>query len=317
EVLAEREFDIGRFYYLRESFGASIARLQSLVDKYPLYSRADEAYYLLGQNYEGQIQRIHKSPTCDVHMLPRNCMQEAAKARAISELSKKAAAEYSTIVTRYPLMDRSDDAKKRLEALHEPVPRPTKAAVARNKAEIESRGERTMFGQMKSLIKKGPDVSTAAHYGEPTLVEPEPISATEIQKQEASAFLGSAAPSGNKLGVEIVKPNQPAGGDVPPAADANATPFGTSAAGNAALPSPATPDPNELEPNQPADPNELKPTDSGGGDASLPPPTQVNEIGQSSSSATAKADDSTPATDQDISSSKKKKKSGLKKINPF
>jgi outer membrane protein assembly factor BamD len=58
EVLGEREFGIGRFYYLRESYPASIARLQSLVEKYPLYSRADEALFLLGQNYEGQITRI-------------------------------------------------------------------------------------------------------------------------------------------------------------------------------------------------------------------------------------------------------------------
>src|SRR6202041_1071480 len=34
EVLAEREFGIGRFYYLRQSYPASIARLQSLVEKY-------------------------------------------------------------------------------------------------------------------------------------------------------------------------------------------------------------------------------------------------------------------------------------------
>src|SRR5689334_22861487 len=33
EVLADREFGIGRFYYLRESFAASIARLQTLVEK--------------------------------------------------------------------------------------------------------------------------------------------------------------------------------------------------------------------------------------------------------------------------------------------
>ena len=34
------------------------ARLKSLVDTYPLYSNADEALYLLGQNYEGQIPRM-------------------------------------------------------------------------------------------------------------------------------------------------------------------------------------------------------------------------------------------------------------------
>src|ERR1700684_3551172 len=43
EVLGDREFNIGKFYYLRQSYNASIARLQSLVEKYPLYSRADEA----------------------------------------------------------------------------------------------------------------------------------------------------------------------------------------------------------------------------------------------------------------------------------
>ena len=32
EVLAEREFDIGRFYYLRTSYPAAIARLKTLVD---------------------------------------------------------------------------------------------------------------------------------------------------------------------------------------------------------------------------------------------------------------------------------------------
>ena len=42
EVIAEREFRVGRFYFLKESYPAAIARLQSLVDRYPLYSKADE-----------------------------------------------------------------------------------------------------------------------------------------------------------------------------------------------------------------------------------------------------------------------------------
>ncbi|HTT19564.1 MAG TPA: outer membrane protein assembly factor BamD [Candidatus Sulfotelmatobacter sp.] len=314
EVLADREFSIGRFYYLRESYAASIARLQSLVDRYPLYSRADEAYYLLGQNYEGQIERIRKAITCDVHMLPRGCMREADKARAISQLSKEAAREYDKILTRYPLMDRAEDAKKRLAALHESIPRPTKAAVAQNKAEIESRGEKTMLGQMKGLIKKGPDMSQAATVGDPPLVDPEPLSAVDVQRNEAKAFVDASSPGNKSVGVEIINPNQPP--STPPAADATPSPnpFG---APPAAATAPAANDPNELKPDQPADPNELTPTNTGA-DTSLPPPTQVNEIqNQSSSSSTAKAGDSTPASDEDISSSKKKKKKGLMKINPF
>src|SRR5579862_2185648 len=64
EVLAEREFGIGKFYFLRLSYPASIARLKSLVEKYPLYSRADEALFLLGQDYEGQIAQVRARPNC-------------------------------------------------------------------------------------------------------------------------------------------------------------------------------------------------------------------------------------------------------------
>src|ERR1019366_5243124 len=90
------EFEIGRFYYLRQSYPASIARLQSLVEKYPLYSRADEALYLLGQDYEGQIARMRTAPTCDAQGLPRGCATEALKARYIGELTKNARSEEHT-----------------------------------------------------------------------------------------------------------------------------------------------------------------------------------------------------------------------------
>src|ERR1043166_4540505 len=52
EVLGAREYSIGRFYYLRQSYPAAIARLNSLVERYPLYSQVDEALFLLGQAYE-------------------------------------------------------------------------------------------------------------------------------------------------------------------------------------------------------------------------------------------------------------------------
>ncbi len=318
EVLAEREFEIGRFYYLRESHPASIARLQSLVDKYPLYSRADEALYLLGQNYEGQITRMKTAPTCDVHGLPRGCVLEAVKARYIEQLSKRAAEAYSKILTRYPMMDRSDDAKRRLTALHQPIPRPTKAAVAQNKAEEASRHESTMAQRLMGVIKKGPDTTKAAGYGEPSLVDPEPVAASDVPRREA---LGAVEGGGkNTVGVEIVKPDQSAASAL--GASSNATPASGSPFGAppANPPQPAAPDPNELKPNVPADPNELTPNDNAS-DQTLPPPAQVNEIQQgqssSSSSVSAKSDNSTLASDQDLSSSKKKKKKGLKKIVPF
>jgi outer membrane protein assembly factor BamD len=321
EVLAEREFGIGRFYYLRQSYPASIARLQSLVEKYPLYSRADEALYLLGQDYEGQIARIRLAPTCDKTGLPRGCATEEAKSRYIGELTKKASAAYDQIMTRYPLMDRSDDAKKRLLALHQAVPRPTRAMVAQNKAEMDSRSETSMAQRFMGLIKKGPDVSAAAKVGNPTLVDPEPVAATKVIQSEAFAAAGIPEPGNNKLGVEIVKPDQPKPADAAAASDQSAlgggSTFGRADAAPAQQP---VNDPNELKPNVASDPNELTPTNNGT-DAALPPPVQVNEIHQGESGATASAaakpDASALATDQEISSSKRKRKKGLKKLDPF
>jgi outer membrane protein assembly factor BamD len=316
EVLADREFGIGRFYYLRDSYPASIARLQSLVDQYPLYSRADEALYLLGQNYEAQIARIRTAPTCDAKGLPRGCMLEAAKAKYIEGLTKEASKEYDKILTRYPMMDRADDARKRLAAMHQPVPRPTKGAVAQNKAEIASRSESSTVQKMLGLVKKGPDVSQAAHTGEPALVAKDPVPPTEIVKGETQAAFGVADSGDKTVGVEVLNAKQPgtAGlpaetGTTPPA---GGSPFGAAATGST-QPA-AVPDANELKPNAQPDPNELKPTDTGA-DPSLPPPTQVNEI-QQGQSVTAQSDASAPASDADLSSSKKKKK-GLKKIVPF
>ncbi len=266
EVLADREFQIGRFYYLRQSFPASIARLQSLVDRYPLYSRADEALYLLGQNFEGQILRLRSAPSCDAHGMPRGCTNEVAKAKYIDSFTKSAAAAYDKILTRYPIMDRADDARKRLAALHQSVPRPTKAAVAQNRAEDASRHAATTTQRLMGIIKKGPDVSGAPTVGEPTLVDTDPMSARDVLGKEVGDVMASMAPSSGRKGatIEIVKPDQPAATGATPPSETPApggSPFGRTAA--AADNQPAAPDPNELKPNAPPDPNELKPTDSG------------------------------------------------------
>jgi outer membrane protein assembly factor BamD len=315
EVLGEREFQIGRFYYLRESYPASMARLKSLVEKYPLYSRADEALYLLGQNYEGQMARLKTTPTCDVHGLPRGCTPEAAKTKYIETLAKSAADAYDQILTRYPVMDRADDAKKRLVALHQPVPRPTRAAVAQNKAEESSRHDSTTLEKFIRVIKKTPDTSQAAKVGEPPLVDPTPLSSNDVVQQETVAAMNAGR---NSVGVEIVKPELPPSTDSgapPDATPTGGSPFGQPGAASAQTRTPAA---NELTPN--ADPNELKPADTGV-DPTLPPPPQVNELaGQSSAASTSPATvsaDTTPASDKEISESRKKKKKGLKKLNPF
>ncbi|HZZ15355.1 MAG TPA: outer membrane protein assembly factor BamD, partial [Candidatus Sulfotelmatobacter sp.] len=191
EVLADREFNIGKFYYLRQSYPASIARLQTLVEKYPLYSQADEALFYLGQDYEGQIAQLRARPVCKSFNTPPGCVGgETTKAKIIDEWTKQASAAYSQIITRYPLMIHSDDAKKRLAALHQPIPRPTKAAVAQNRAEEDSRREANTLDRLMSVVKKGPDTAQAAKVGEPTLVDPTPVSANQLAGETMRRALG-------------------------------------------------------------------------------------------------------------------------------
>ena len=85
EVLADREFGIGKFYFSRLAYPAAIARLKTLVDRYPLYSGADQALYLLGQSYEAEINTVRKNPRGG----------EVVKARMIDDLTKDAAAAYA------------------------------------------------------------------------------------------------------------------------------------------------------------------------------------------------------------------------------
>jgi len=316
EVLAEREFRVGRFYYLRESYPAAIARLRSVVDRYPLYSQADEALYLLGQAYEGEIAMVRSRKG-----------NEVAKARMIQEFTNGAAESYSRIVTRYPLMNRMEDAKARLEALHQPVPKPTKTAVAQNKAEEDSRRETGMFGRVMRNFQKHPDVAQATKVGDPTLVDPQMVSATEVVQKAANAMRGTSTPADNNaVSIETVGKGAPPANQAAPRSD-TANP--ERPVDNSAAPPPA-PDPNELKPNVAPDPNELKPNVADESGQALPPPQQVNELAPGANQAipdAAKTGDgktsdtassaNEPADDAAVSSSKRKKKKGLRKIVPF
>ncbi|HEX6505557.1 MAG TPA: outer membrane protein assembly factor BamD [Terriglobales bacterium] len=326
EVLAQREFQVGRFYYLRSSYPAAIARLQSVVDRYPLFSGADESLYLLGQSYEGQITNIRASK-----------MQEAAKAKLIQAFTKNASDAYSKILTRYPMMGRSDDAKHRLLALHQPVPTPTKAALAQNQKEEDSRRSSGMFGHLMGNFSRHPDVAQATKVGDPTLVDPKPVSATDVVAAANRAiFSAPSKTADNKVSVETVKEGAPPPNEAAPRSDAPpaAGPDTTNAPANS---TPATADvetvpaSNPTAPpaagtnNTPADSNnsgigELKPNVAPD-PQTPPPPAQVNEIQQgaesgdansatSSSSSSSSSADQAGAKDnsQNVSSSKKKKK---------
>ena len=310
EVLAQREFNIGRFYYLRQSYPAAIARLKTLVDRYPLYSGADDALYLLGQSYEGEIALVRANPRAN----------EVAKTKLIEQFTKDAAEQYSRIITRYPAMDRAVDAKDRLQALHQTVPRPTRAALELNKKEMASRLQSGAMANVMGTFEKRPDVSRAAHMGEPTMQDNDPVTPGDIIRRANQALIGGD----NTVKAQAVSGSIPQSQEVP---RSDAQPTETAAPPQPA-PQPEQPaaaaqdQPNpaagELKPNVAADPNELKPNVAPDGNE-LPAPTQTNEIqsGSSSSSATASSSSSSKDDLVDISSSRKKKKKGLAKLKPF
>lgn len=216
EVLAEREYRIGRFYFLRQSYNAGIARLKSMVDTYPLYSKADEALFMVGQAYEGEIEMVRLATRLD----------ERRKAQLIKQYEDGAAESYSRIVTRYPAMARYEDARNRLKALDRVVPKPTEEAIALNKKEEASRGDLSRFGTVWSNFQKKPSAAlvAATKVGEPTLVDPKPTDAPTLART-ATKILAGNTPGENKVSAEAVKDGSvPESQPVPRSQDENDKP---------------------------------------------------------------------------------------------
>jgi outer membrane protein assembly factor BamD len=307
EILAEREFRVGKFYFMRQSWAAAIARLKSLTDTYPLYSGADEALFLLGSSYQASAEVYRKIPG----------MREDVKGKMIKQAEDNAATAYDRILTRYPVMERAVDAKRALEGMHRPVPTATPDAIALNKKEQESRSETGMMGRIMNNLHKGPDVAQAVKIGDPTLIDPPPTSAPQLIHQANEDMLNAAAGAksgGGKVTLEPVKAGTPPPNQPVPRSDSNETPD------NNGVP--------ELAP--------IPNSDSNATPAQTTPPTQVNEMNNpehqtndanaqtssSSSSTQPAATTVSQSQDQsgqnaDYSSSKKKQKKGIRKIVPF
>jgi outer membrane protein assembly factor BamD len=324
EVLAEREYMIGHFYFLKEVYPAAIARLKSVSDTYPLFSGADEVLFELGTSYEREVDIVRRSK-----------LPEVAKGVLIKQYTEGAAASYDRILTRYPLEERADDARKRLQALKQPVPKATDAAIAEDKAEIASRGATGHFGKLMENFHRGPDVSDATKVGEPTLVDPKQASAPDMVRAATTSIIGSILAGPNTVGASAAT-----GTGAPPAANGAAPRSDAAPAPAGATPAPAPVVTGGAESGPPASDNnavpemknDLQPTATTpppGATAPAPaattaPPAPVNDAATSSSSetsapatpaASASATQAAPPANANQESSSKKKKK--KKLWPF
>lgn len=166
EVLGESDYKIAQFYYLKGAWPAARGRFEEIARNYPDFSRADEALWYLGQTYEHLKQPGNAVPS------------------------------YSQILTEYPLSPRADDAKDRLTAMHQPIPKPTKAVLARAEADAAlERPRRDLIARMTELMSSAPNVSATRHG--PVRLGPKP---GEVEAAKTQA----PAPAGASIAVQAV-----------------------------------------------------------------------------------------------------------------
>lgn len=180
EVLAQRQFEIGSFYAGHENWGASIARLQTVADSYPLFSHSDMTLITLGDAYASQAQAFSRAN-----------LPPAAKAELVKIYNDRAGAAWERVVLRYPMAPHVEDAKDRLIALGRPVPEPSAAELAESEAEEGSRINVKLKDRALLLVKHGPSTIESARVGEPSLVDPAPTLAPDVNKQTKDTYIAA------------------------------------------------------------------------------------------------------------------------------
>jgi outer membrane protein assembly factor BamD len=289
EIIAEGDYRIGYFYYVKGDQRAAAARLLAITKRYPLFSKSDHALWMLGDIFEK------------------------------SEHKEIASIYYAQIVRNYPLSGFVPDAKSKLTAFKVPVPQPDQKAMAWMVAEQNApRQHDSLIKRPLALVRTGPhaELIAAAKTGAPNL-QPEADNTSAIDVLSGgnrSQLGGGSGGASTSAVVEVVTPGTggasstsdgtasgtegtqpPAEGSAPPAAgDPNA-------AGAAPAATPAT-DANAAA-------NGSTATEAGDAAAKTDAPATASQ------GTDAAKTDTSDSSNQKESSSKKKK--GLRKIVPW
>jgi outer membrane protein assembly factor BamD len=286
EVLAEGEFRIAEFYYIRKADRAAAARLSALIERYPLYSEADRANYMLGNLYDR------------------------------TEHGDIAAQYYARIVKDYPLSPLAGDAKARLVKIGTPVPQPDPNALARMQAEQQNpRAPNRLILRPLEALKSGPDVRMAARTGSPNL-NPEDNTTgadTLIPGGARNSLVGSASAGGAKGDSGNVSATADVEGVAP---TATAAPAGSQPE-EVVVAQPSAAQPAVAQPS--AGSQGTQPVSAADGTAQANAGQPTDATGQASSAASTGSTDSTTPAAQSTNSSQEsssKKKKGLKKLIP-
>src|ERR1035437_3667188 len=207
EVLGQGDFFTANLYYEHNAFLAARSRFQEIIDKNPDFSGGDQALYYLGQSLE-HLRKGHDSIVY-----------------------------YSHVITDFPLSPLVPQAKARLTALKAPVPKPTRAMLARAQADASHRVEKDWLSKAMGLVSSTPDTSATlfgpVHIGKsgngietPSLPAMAPVNAT-IQASpvsEKSLEPTKTAEAATPANVESGKAKENTTDQAPPDAAKPATP---------------------------------------------------------------------------------------------
>lgn len=171
EVLADGDYRIARYYYVKQDYAASAARLVEITERYPLYSQSDESLWMLGAVY-ARAKQVSRNEDDKNHW---------------SDLAAKC---YDRIVQNYPLSRFAPLAKSRLTTMGMPVPPPDPNALARMQKEQmyqKQHHQATPVRLPLAMLKSSPPVEMAAHSGSPNLNPPnDAVSAKDVLLQGAA-----------------------------------------------------------------------------------------------------------------------------------
>ena len=326
EVLAQGEYGIARFYYMKKDYRASAARLLEVTARYPLFSENDEALWMLA----------------DVYQRARTASKNEDDKNHWADLAAKC---YDNIVQNYPASSLLGMAKERLKSMNLPIPAPNPDAVARMKQRQMYQRDHRQLALVRmplNVVKSSPDFSTAARSGTPNLAPPdEVVSAVDVLNPNAAGTSFNIRSAGSSAGADTgtassadsdsvdtdsTDSTAPAQGAAMPTASTGAQILEAPGAGSAATPAAADAPAPAAAPAAAADPPPAAdavvntaapaaatatPTSSQSG-ASTAPSSQAAAGTATAGGAQTQA---APADSSTESTSKKKK--GLHKLIPF
>jgi outer membrane protein assembly factor BamD len=304
EVIAEGDFRVAYYYYVKGDKRAAAARLMGVTTRYPLYSNSDRALFMLGDIFEG------------------------------AEKKELAANYYSRIVKNYPLSKFAPDAKTKLVAMKVPVPQPDPKSQAWMVAEQNApRPRASLMSKPMGVLKSGPtnEMRSAAQVGTPTLeAEPDTSSATDVLTGGNSSRIvvgggsGTGSSTGSTTGiVATVTPGTraenngategaaegaaPADGSAPPTTDSSA-------------PGAAQPESSSVTPageSSSAAPADTSGTGAAGGSDAAGAAAGTDAAKTDAATTDAAKTDAKPDSDGKTKESTSKKKKGVRKLIPW